>query len=132
MFFMTLCLVSIVVFQLMRNSFAMIVGIGIFLFAFQSSMGPICFLHLQETCHISQLGLLNLSIFFFAIVSSIIATAILESFGAVYMFSMFVIITFLGTIVIACVSRDTTYANGAKNHSDLIEEKLSSSTKSST
>jgi len=45
-----------------------------------------------------------------AIIASFAANYCLDNYGPVSMFSMFAIMTFFGTIYIALVTQDTTYA----------------------
>ena len=77
-------------------------------------MGPLAFLHAQETCLEYSLGVTNLMIFLSVVFFGFIGSLLMEKGGALYVFSTFFILSLMFVIYVAYFVKDTTYKKTLK------------------
>lgn len=80
-----------------------------FIFFYQSSLGAICFIHIQETALPSTIGNAQGSLFTFVIITSLLGPALVENFGATTMFIVFGILNALNTLYTVAFIKETLF-----------------------
>ena len=104
-----LCLFSTPVFYHLNNAIGIIAMLTIFVLAFQSSLGPICFNHPVETCLPSTIGPLNAFLWANCVITSTLGPIMMSSLGPIGTFIIFGSITFCIMIYTIFFFRDTTF-----------------------
>ena len=72
-------------------------------------MGPIFFIHAQETCVDSALSLASMGLFFWIVVGSGLTPVLVENFGIEGCFTLFGSITVVGCAFIHLVIKETGF-----------------------
>jgi len=78
---LTICWIVIIVGNILKQSYVVMVFIMLFCVTYQMTMGPIGFVHILETCHPSLIGFHYFLILSNIIALSFVAQWIRESFG---------------------------------------------------
>lgn len=102
-------LIGIIVCTATSASVGTVIFVVLFLVFFQLSIGPVAFSHVNETCHPSQIGLIQLSLFAQVLITSLVGVAVLNAYGSIPMFIMFACTTFVGILFIIFLIKDSTY-----------------------
>lgn len=69
---MLFCHISIIVFKSIGVDSAIIAFLVLYLLSFQGSLGPVGFLHTQETCHASVVGVSSMTMMLFTFLTSLV------------------------------------------------------------
>ena len=101
--------VTIIVCYMYNLSIGIVMMICTFIAFFKFSMGPIPYMHAQETCLDEQNGFINMTLWVAAIASCYAGVGVMQQVDTVTMFIMFACIIFFGTIYIVLVTKDTTF-----------------------
>jgi hypothetical protein len=93
---MIICLFSIAFLNQIGSSYGIITMIVLYIVAYQGSIGGITFVHALETCPISIMGTVTLSLFFWNVVTCFLGSYIIEKYGASSIFIFFGTVSTLG------------------------------------
>lgn len=107
---MFICHALLVIFNQLEMSVLVIITLTLFLIAFQMSMGPITFLHVQETCADSVVGFIFFLNFMFNISTGFLGSFVMERFGGSAIFIFYGLFTLFGVIYTSIFTKDTTFA----------------------
>ena len=109
LFFMSCCHFLVVLFYILDSTYGILSMICLFIISFQASIGPCAYQHIQETCHDSMVGFLNLTLFSAAIVSGYTTSFVKNNLDIASMFVMYGAIVFVGFVYVGCFTKDTTF-----------------------
>lgn len=88
-------------------SILVIIFLIMFITAFQVSLGPIAFMHAQETCVDVAIGAANQCLFAFVVVTSFLASYIIDKIGSIGMFAFFLTFNIFAVGYIKLLVKDT-------------------------
>ena len=106
---MTILDFALVILVYFESSTGIMIALALMILSWSVSMGPLPFIHPQETCLEFTVGISYFMIFISTVVNGFLGSVIMESYGAIYVFGTFFIISVFFTIYIACFVKDTTY-----------------------
>jgi len=106
---MVVWLFLIVAFNEMNVSIGLILSMMFFLITYQLSLGPIAFIHSQDTCTSSAVGLANLIVFFNMMITSMITPVLADSIGISGCFLFFGCCTLTGIFYLHLFTKDSSF-----------------------
>ena len=102
-------LLGVIIFNLLGYSLGVLVMLISLIVFFQSTIGAIFWIHTQETCIDSAIGIVNTNFQSWNVIARLAGPYISKVYGTNTLFTIFAVGTFLGCIYIKVFVRDTTY-----------------------
>jgi hypothetical protein len=104
-----MCEVGIIISSIYNISEGILACMVTYMIFFQLGLGPQTFVHTFETCHPSALGVVNMVLFIFILLTSIASVAMAESIGIAKSFIVWGTFTFFATLYLQFFLKDTTF-----------------------
>lgn len=121
-FIMMIANFMIMLFYILNKPYLTIVGILLFSISYQASLGPVCFIHIQETSLPSTQGNSVMTLFVWVIITSFLGSALMDSFGPITCFCVFGILNLVNFIYTVIFVKETLYREVTKQ--DGTKEKV--------
>jgi MFS transporter, SP family, arabinose:H+ symporter len=108
---MVLSLTCTTIFSLLDIGVGVLISMIALACTFQLTLAPIYFIHASETCVDAAIGFGSQNLYIAMLVSMVISSKIIDSFGNAYVFLLFGVISFLGYLYMYFCVRDTTFGH---------------------